>query len=163
PSGGFVPGRKTQIAIRYADRSHASNGGFHWVRPTWPEARREGFWTSGGQTRLWMPTWDAPDDFASTDVQVYVPADWYVVGNGELLSDQVNDQKVRTFHWSMPQPHATYLNSLSAGPFDLVRDQWKNVPLLYATPHGKKGLIEDSFGNTPDMLAFFSTRLGMPY
>jgi aminopeptidase N len=71
--------------VRYSDHNHASNGGFHWVRPTWPEARHEGFWTSGGPgtARRWMPTWDEPDDFASTDQVVHVPADWFVVGDGQ--------------------------------------------------------------------------------
>src|SRR5260370_6569823 len=121
PSGGFVRGRKTEIIVRYEDRTHASNGGFHWVRPTWQEAAREGFWASGGasQARRWMPTWDEPDDFASTDVVVHVPVDWYVVGNGELVSDRLNEERtVRTFHCAMSQPHATYLNSLSCWPFD---------------------------------------------
>jgi aminopeptidase N len=86
------------------------------------------------------------------------------VGNGQLVSDGLNDEKtVRTFHWSLSQPHATYLNSLSAGPFDVVRDQWGRVPLTYAVPLGKKAFIEDSFANTPDMLGFFSSRLAVPY
>src|SRR5260370_7952365 len=111
-----------------------------------------------------MPTWDEPDDFASSDVVVHVPVDWYVVGNGELVSDRLNEERtVRTFHWAMSQAHATYLNSLSGGPFDLKGDQAGSVPLLYAVPQGKKDLIADSFGNTPDILAFFSARLAMPY
>src|SRR5262249_40414210 len=48
PQGGFIHGRKTDILVRYSDHNHASNRGFHWVRPTWPEARHEGFWSSGG-------------------------------------------------------------------------------------------------------------------
>src|SRR5258708_3113018 len=166
PSGGFVRGRKAEIVLRYEDRTHVSNGGFHWVRPTWPEAAREGFWTSGGanQGRKWLPTWDEPDDFASTDIVVHVPVDWYVVGNGQLVSDRLNEERtVRTFHWTLSQPHATYLNSLSGGPFDLMRDQAGRVPLLYVAPQGKKDLIPDSFGNTPDILAFFSARLAIPY
>jgi aminopeptidase N len=111
-----------------------------------------------------MPTWDEPDDFASSDEVVHVPADWLVVGNGEIVSDRLNEAKtIRTFHWSLPQAHATYLNSLAGGPFDLRRDQWENVPLQYAVPQGKKDLIADSFGNTPAMLSFFSARLGVSY
>jgi len=166
PPGGFVGGRTTDVIVRYSDHNRVSNSGFHWVRPTWPEAHHEGFWTSGGaaQARLWLPTWDEPDDFASTDEVVHVPAEWYVVGNGKLVSDRLSDDKaIRTFHWSMPQPHATYLNSLSGSRFDLARDTWNNVPLLYAVPAGKKELIRDSFANTPDLLDFFSTRLRMPY
>jgi aminopeptidase N len=166
PPGGFVQGRKSDVIVRYSDHNGISNPGFHWVRPTWPEARHEGFWTSGGATlgRLWLPTWDEPDDFASTDEVVRVPADWYVVGNGELVSNRLsNDKTVRTFHWSMTQPHATYLNSVSGGPFDLARDRWNNVPLSYAVPYGKQKLIQDSFGNTPAILNFFSARLSVPY
>ena len=164
PKVRFAGGKKTEIVVRYVDRNHASNAGFHWVRPTFPEARREGFWTSGSATRMWMPTWDEPDDFASTDVVVHVPSDWYVIGNGQLVSDRVNGEKtVRTFHWALSQPHATYLNSLSGGPFELVRDQWGQVLLLYAAPPSRKELIDDSFGNTGDIMGFFSSRLAVPY
>ena len=166
PKVAFDGGKKTAIIVRYSDRNHASSAGFHWVRPAWPEALHVGFWTNGGagQTRLWMPTWDEPDDFASTDVVVHVPPDWYVIGNGQLVSDRVNDEKtVRTFHWALSQPHATYLNSLSGGPFELVRDQWNHVPLLYAAPPSRKNLMDDSFGNTRDIMGFFASRLAVPY
>src|SRR5260370_42540779 len=104
-----------------------------------------------------MPTWDEPDDFASTDVVVHVPVDWYVVGNGELVSDRLNAERtVRTFHWAMSQPHATYLNSLSGGPFDLKRDQAGSGPLLYGVPEGKKDLMAGSFGKPPDTVALLS-------
>jgi aminopeptidase N len=162
PNGGFVSGRKAAVVVRYSDRNQASNRGFHWVRPTSPEARHEGFWT--GQARLWMPTWDEPDDYASSDQTVHVPPDWYVVGNGRLESEEVNEPRTeRTFHWALPLPHATYLNSLVGGPFDMAKNAWDTIPLLYTVPKGKKGFIEDSFGNTPSLLAFFSNRLGVRY
>jgi len=164
PKTRFARGKKTEIVVSYADRNHASNAGFHWVRPTWPEARHEGFWTSGSSTRMWMPTWDEPDDFATTDVVVEVPPDWYVVGNGQLISDRLNDEKTsRNFHWALSLPHAVYLNSVAGGPFELVRDRWAQVPLLYAAPPSRKGLMDDSFGNTGDIMGFFSSRLALPY
>jgi aminopeptidase N len=63
----------------------------------------------------------------------------------------------------MEQVHATYLLSLVAGPFDSKADKWENVPLLYVVPKGKGNLIPASFGDTGDMLSFYSKATGVKY
>ena len=37
------------------------------------------------------------------------------------------------------------------------------MPLIYVVPRGKKALIPDSFGDTPDMLSFYSKMTGVKY
>jgi aminopeptidase N len=49
------------------------------------------------------------------------------------------------------------------GQFDMVREEWDNVPLLYYVPKGRKDEVARSFGRTPEMLTFFSKRFGIPY
>jgi aminopeptidase N len=63
----------------------------------------------------------------------------------------------------MSQPHATYLISLCAGIFDIRRSRWKAVPLLYVVPKGRAHQINESFGETPTMLDFYSRITGVPY
>ena len=73
------------------------------------------------------------------------------------------DAHTRTYHWTMKQPHSTYLLSLVGGEMDVQKDMWRGVPLYYAVPKGMGNLIPGAFGNTPDMLSWFSDNLGVKY
>jgi aminopeptidase N len=141
--------------------------GWHWVKPDrFDPARRPGFWTMAEPegARDWIPIYDYPNDMATSEVYVEAPQDWYVIGNGSLVDIQPTPaNKTRTFHWKMTEPHASYLLSLAGGEMDVVEDTWQNVPLIYAVPRGEGWLIPTSFGDTKDMLTFFSERLGVKY
>ena len=157
--------KAVRVLVRYTASGEKIDG-FHWVKPTRAEPQRVGFWTSGqpDHNRGWIPTWDYPNDFVTTETRTTVPADWYVFGNGALKSDTLNtENKTRTFHWQMEQPHATYLLSLAAGPFDIKTAEWRGVPLTYAVTKGKGHLIDNTFDETPEMLSFYSDLLGVKY
>jgi aminopeptidase N len=165
-------GEVTAVAVRYSGGAKKDRGGImadsglHWIEPTKSRPNRVGFWTQGEPdlNREWVPTWDYPNHLATSETTVTVPADWTVVGNGVLKSNRLNpDGKTRTFHWQMDLPHATYLLSLAAGPFDIKMDKWRGVPLMYVAPKGKGKLLESSFGDTPDMLSFYSDITGVKY
>jgi aminopeptidase N len=165
-------GRQVTVVFDYSQSNgHAApfgggEGGWHWIAPSEDDPARTGFWTQGetdGNSN-WVPIWDYPNDFALTETRTTVPADWTVVGNGVLVSDSLSaDQKTRTFDWRMDQPHATYLLSVVGGPFDVKKDDWEGTPLWYVVPRGMGKYIDDSFGDTKDMLTFFSTTLGLRY
>lgn len=161
----------TTVSVHYTGGSKqggdfGSDGGLHWINPTKTEPDRVGFWTQGETSgnREWCPTWDYPNDFATTETTVTVPEAWTVIGNGLPVSDTVNaGQGTRTVHWKMDQPHATYLLSLVAGPMDVKKTEWEGVPLYYVVPKGKAALIDPSFGDTPDMLSYFSKMTGVKF
>jgi aminopeptidase N len=142
------------------------SGGWHWIRPRENDPTRVGFWTQG-ETEYnsnWAPTWDYPNDLATSITRTTVRADWDVIGNGVLVSNTLSpDKKKRTYIWKMSQPHATYLLTLCGGPFDIKKDKWQDVDLWYVVPRGQAKYIDDSFGDTPDMLTFFSKVLGVKY
>lgn len=145
-----------------------SNGvmGFHWIEPDGTTPRREGFLTQGWPmlNRLWLPTWDYPNDFTTSEGRVTVPADWTVISNGKRLSSSLSsDGRTRTFHHRMEQPHATYLISLAGGPLEVQTTEWKGLSLQYAVPFGSGGLIGASFGETPRMLDIFVETTGTAY
>jgi len=148
-------------------RSMMGGGSFHWVLPDKFEPRRKpGFWTQGETetNRMWIPIYDFPNDRATSEVQVEVPQEWFVVGNGRLMSVKENRAaKTRTFHWKMDRPHVTYLLSLAGGEMDVGRDRWRGVDLFYVVPRGEGYLIPASFGDTKKMLSFFSDILGVKY
>jgi aminopeptidase N len=160
------------VTVRYSGGKNqggafGQGGGWHWILPEGANTPdRVGFWTQGetGFNREWAPTWDYPNDFATSETTTTVPAAWKVIGNGVLISEKEDKTAgTRTFHWKMSQPHATYLLSLAGGPLEMKEASWEGVKLLYVVPKGKANLIDDSFGDTPDMLSFLSKRTGVKY
>ncbi len=168
----LTKGKKVAVKIVYnavntkAQPFGGGGGGWHWIKPTTSNPKRVGFWTQGesDSNSNWVPMWDYPNDFTTSQTRVTVPADWNVVGNGNLISDsKSSDGKSRTFVWKMPLPHATYLLSLCAGPFDIKTDNWEGVKLMYVVPKGDGYLIDGSFGDTKDMLSYYSKITGVKY
>ncbi|CAN5708799.1 hypothetical protein BH11ARM2_BH11ARM2_34190 [soil metagenome] len=182
-----VPGAKKGVSMKVRAAYTAANqkggtfgagGGFHWIEPQkniaadamlpWgvPNSSRTGFWTQG-ETEFnheWMVTWDYPNDLATSETITTAPTDWTIVGNGVLRSTKGNaGGKTKTWDWKMDLPHATYLIALVGGPLDVKKDSWRGKQLWYVVPKGLGYLIDDSFGDTKDMLTFYSDRLGFQY
>jgi aminopeptidase N len=173
PATPLKRGAEATVEISYhmanaATRGGANGlGGFHWVdaSPTNPD-RVPSFWTQGETetNRNWVPCFDYPDDKCTSETITTVPEEWVVIGNGAegpATHDAANH--TRTYRWTMTQPHSTYLLSLAGGLVDVQKAVWRGVPLYYVVPKGSARLIPGSFGNTPDMLSFFSDRLGVKY
>lgn len=167
-----VRGKKIVVAIDYhAVNSKASpfggEGGFHWIeKGNTDNESRVGFWTQGESeyNSDWAPTWDYPNDFATYDETYTVQSDWTAIGNGRLASETTSpDGKRKTFVWKQEIPHATYLLTAVGGPFDIKKDAWRGVPLWYVVPKGQGKYIDASFGDTPDMLSFYSDKFGFKY
>ena len=164
-------GAKMDVAIDYkAVNSKAQpfggQGGFHWIekRAGGPETR-VGFWTQGEteSNSDWVPMWDYPNDMATYDESYTVQSDWTAIGNGKLVSEKAAGNGKKTFVWKQELPHSTYLLTAVGGPFDIKKDSWKGKPLWYVVPKGQGKYIDDSFGDTPDMLTFYSDRFGYEY
>ena len=168
----LVKGKEFKVTIEYTAANSrgtgfgSGGGGWHWILPTKDKPERVGFWTQG-ETKYnseWAPTWDYPNDLTTSQVKCTVQSDWDVIGNGKLVSTELSKDKTKkTWTWRMDQPHATYLLSIYGGPFDIQKDKWNGVDLWYVVPRGLGYLIKDSFGNTKDMLGYFSDVLGVKY
>lgn len=167
-------GTQVDVTIAYrsrpdvkAPRSFMGDSSFHWVIPNETDpARRPGFWTQGeAETNHdWVPTYDYPNNFTTSDVWADCPPGWFVVGNGALVGSEKDPETGRTtYHWRMTEPHATYLLSLAGGEVDVVRDSWRGVPLYYVVPRGEGVYASATYGDTKDMLSFFSDTLGVKY
>jgi aminopeptidase N len=169
-SSGLQRGKNVTLRVDYGGgkRNNAgrlmSDSGWHFIEPAGNVAGREGFWTQGEteENHHWAPTWDYPNDFATSETITTVPSTWTVIGNGVLVSAQSNGN-AKTFHWKMSEPHATYLISLLGGPLDVKKSSWKDVELIYAVPQGMGSKIDASFSVTPRMLEYFSNQFGVKY
>jgi aminopeptidase N len=173
PASPIARGANTTVEIKYrmnrAEVVGGANGlgGFHWIDtdPQYPE-RQAGFWTQGETetNRNWVPCYDYPNDKCTSETITTVPEEWVVIGNGAegpVMHDAAHH--TRTYRWTMTQPHSTYLLSLAGGLVDVQKTVWRGVPLYYVVPKGMGHYIPTAYGNTPDMLSFFSDRLGVKY
>lgn len=172
-SGPISHGENVHVKVAYDCASavgrgfgQGGEGGWHWIQQRIGEPNRIGFWTQGetDYNHNWIPLWDYPNDFVTSETHTTVPADWTVISNGEMVSDKIDEGgKTRTFYWRNSIPHATYLISLCGGPFDVAHDTWRGVPLYYVVPKGEGKLIPESFGHTKDMLSFYSDAVGYKF
>src|SRR5438034_1287599 len=69
-------GQAVRVTVRYT--SGDEHFGFHWIRPMVNDPHRVGFYTEGATAGhpYWIPTWNYPNDFATSETRVTVPADW---------------------------------------------------------------------------------------
>ncbi|AIE84990.1 M1 family aminopeptidase [Fimbriimonas ginsengisoli] len=112
--------------------------------------------------RFWIPTYDYPDDKATSEGTIDVPEGWFALSNGKLVSKTTKNGRTE-FHWKMDKPHATYLISFSAGPYDEGAGSWDGIPINYYVPQGLKDQGEAAFGFTPDIVRFYSKLTGFRY
>ncbi len=127
-------------------------------------------WTQGETeaSSRWFPTIDAPNEKMTQEIEITVPKEFKSLSNGLLLYSTPNNDGTRTDHWKQSYPHAPYLTMMAIGDFALVKDTWKR-------PNGKKMEVnyyvekeyeqyaKDIFGETPNMITFFSDLLGVEY
>ncbi|MBI1850877.1 MAG: HEAT repeat domain-containing protein [Planctomycetes bacterium] len=142
--------------------------GAYFVGPDegYPSKPRQ-IWTQGESedNRFWFPSYDFPNDKATSEMFATVPAGQTAVSNGQLV-EITEDPKThaRTFHWRTDQPHSSYLVSLAIGEFEEVDDQFGDVPVQYFVPKGTgRETTLRSFGVTPEAMRFFSDKIGVRY
>jgi aminopeptidase N len=156
-------GQKYEVLIRYEGKPKK---GLYFIFPdkSRPDQTRQ-IWTQGQaeDTRYYIPIYDYPNDRTTTEMIATVPAEWETVSNGKLVSVTAAGQGLRTWSWSQEQPISTYLITLVAGEMEKQSGTWRNIPVDYIVPRGQRDRIAPTFSRTPDMLSFFSDRLGVLY
>jgi aminopeptidase N len=155
-------GEEFSVAVTYD--AHPRTG-LHFIKPAAEDPTRPTQAWTFGQPRYhshWFPCHDAPNDRATTEILVTVPAQFLTVSNGNLLS--VTDHgKTKTHHWRHDIPHAMYLLSLVVCDFAVIEDSYNGKPVTY---YVRKDRAEDAplyMGKTPEMMRFFSAYTGVEY
>jgi aminopeptidase N len=127
-------------------------------------------WTQGEteSNSVWFPTIDSPNQKMSQDLHITVADKYTTLSNGLLVSSKKNKDGTRTDHWQQRLPHAPYLTMMGIGEFKVVKDSWtrkngKKVEVHYYVEPEWESSAKAIFGNTPEMLTFFSNILGYEY
>jgi len=128
--------------------------------------RRHIVWSQGEatETRAWVPTYDAPNDKTTWEFLVTADSGMKVLSNGRLVAVTPTDGgKENVWHWSQDKPASTYLYSVVVGPFTVLKDQWRGIPVEYWTYADTVNAAWRSFGETPSMIELYSELLGVNF
>ena len=129
-----------------------------------PSKPRE-LWTQGEteSNSAWFPTIDKPIMKMTTELSMTVENGFVTLSNGLMTSSKDNGDGTHTDTWKLDMPYAPYLVMMAAGPFSVVRDHWENIEVNYYLDKKYAPYAKGIFGKTPEMISFFSDRLGVPY
>jgi aminopeptidase N len=159
PASGILAGRGFAVTVDYAgtpavvtDPDQSIEG---WV-PTDDGA----FVVNEPQgSPAWYPVNDNPQDKATYDFRVTVPAGLTVMANGVLVSSSTSGGRA-TWVWRENDPMAPYLATTTLGRFDLTQYTVGSIPAYVAVdPQLAKGQV---LSKLPEAVEFYSSIYG-PY
>lgn len=122
-------------------------------------------WTQG-ETECnsnWFPTINDTQEKMTQELNITVPNEFVSLSNGTLEFSSMNGDGTRTDSWRQEQAHSTYLTMLAVGNFTITKDKWRDKEVSYYTEPAYASTARLVFGNTPQMMEFFSVKLGVDY
>ncbi|MCH2223582.1 MAG: M1 family peptidase [Crocinitomicaceae bacterium] len=149
----------------------SSDKGLYFINPNGEDKDvMPQIWTQGETeaSSVWFPTIDAPNSKTSQEIFITVEDKFVTLSNGKLISSKKIEGGKRVDHWKQELPHAPYLFMMGVGEFKVVKD-------FYTRPDGSKMEVnyyvepeweeyaKAIFGETPEMIKFFSKLTGVEY
>jgi aminopeptidase N len=128
-------------------------------------ARAAQVWTQGEpeEAHHWFPSYDFPDDKATSEQFITTEKGETAIANGELLETKENADGTRTFHYKMPVVHSTYLTSFIVGTYVKIGDSYKNTPLGFYVYPDKTAVAPLAFGRTKKMIGIYEELTGVDF
>ena len=111
----------------------------------------------------WFPTIDAPNQRMTQEITLIVENKLTTLSNGILVSSTANLDGTRSDYWKQSSPAAPYLSMFAVGDFAVYRDKWRDKEVSYYVEKAYAKEAAATFKNTPEMMEFFSKKLGVDY
>ncbi|HJS54816.1 MAG TPA: M1 family aminopeptidase [Chitinophagaceae bacterium] len=140
--------------------------GMYFINPKGEEKDKPTqIWTQGEteSNSAWFPTIDKTNQKTTQELTVTVDNKYVTLSNGKLMSQKKNADGTRTDYWKMDLPHAPYLFFLGVGNYAVVKDSWRGKEVNYYVEPEYKPVAKKIFGNTPEMIEYFSKITGVPF
>ena len=140
--------------------------GLYFINPRGEEKDKPTqIWTQGETeaNSVWMPTIDKPNQKTTEEITMTVPAKYVTLSNGLLISQKKNADGTRTDYWKMDLPHSPYLFFMGVGDFSIIKDSYKGKEVSYYVEKEYAPYARGIFGNTPEMIKFYSDKLGVEF
>lgn len=111
----------------------------------------------------WMPTLDAPDQRATLDLSVLLPAHLQAAGSGRALPVRTLAGGRRVHRWRLREPMPGYVYGFTAGRYQQARQRHHGITLHYLSQQRSPAELQQIFARTGEMLDFFAQRAGLAY
>ncbi|MCL4815798.1 MAG: HEAT repeat domain-containing protein [Flavobacteriales bacterium] len=149
----------------------SSDKGLYFINPKGEDPKKpRQIWTQGETeaASCWFPTIDSPNERCTQEIYITIEKEFKTLSNGMLVSSVDNKNGTRTDYWKMDLPHAPYLFMMAIGDYAVVKDTWKKndgkpIDVHYYVEKEYEKDARAIFGNTPEMLSFYSNVLGVEY
>lgn len=140
--------------------------GLYFINPKGEEKDKPTeIWTQGEteHNSVWMPTIDKPNQKTTDQITMTVPDKYVTLSNGLLISQKKNTDGTRTDVWKMDLPQSPYLFFMGIGDYSIIKDSYKGKEVAYYVEKQYAPVARKIFGNTPEMIKFYSDRLGVDF
>jgi aminopeptidase N len=149
----------------------SSDKGLYFINPKGEDPKKpKQIWTQGETeaASCWFPTIDSPNERCTQEISITIEKEFKTLSNGLLISSIENKNGTRTDYWKMDLPHAPYLFMMAIGDYSVIKDTWKkkegkDIDVHYYVEKEYEKDATAIFGNTPEMLSFYSNILGVEY
>lgn len=173
----FTANEKYKVEIEYVAKPNelkkggsqaiSDDKGLYFINPKGEEPNKmPQIWTQGEtqSNSAWFPTVDSPNEKMTNEIYMTVDNKYTTLSNGLLVESVKNADGTRTDHWKMDLPHAPYLVMMGVGEFVKVTDEpWRGKEVSYYVEKEYEPHAKGIFGNTKEMIEFYSTKLGVDY
>lgn len=140
--------------------------GLYFINPKGEDKKKPiQIWTQGEteSNSVWFPTIDQTQQKTTQELYMTVPSKYVTLSNGKLVGQKTNKDGSRTDYWKMNLPHSPYLFFMGVGDYAVVKDTWKGKEVNYYVEKEYGPVAKKIFGNTPEMMTFFSMITGIEY
>ncbi len=129
------------------------------------DSRPTQLWTQGEtqSNSVWFPTIESTEQKTTTEIFITTDSAFKTLSNGLLLETINNNNGTFTWHWKQDFPAAPYLVMIAIGDFAIVKDKWNGIEVSYYVDPPYAKYARQTFGNTPEMMTFFSKLTGITY
>ena len=164
------------IYIKYIARPNEFKGkgseairdakGMYFINPLGTDKEKPTqIWTQGETeaSSVWIPTIDQTNQKTTQEFYLTVPSKYLSLSNGLLVKQTDLKNGFREDVWKMDLPHAPYLFFIGIGDYAVIKDSYKGKEVSYYIEKAYEKVARKIYGNTPQMIAFFESKLGVAY
>lgn len=140
--------------------------GLYFINPDGKDSTKPiQIWTQGETeaSSCWFPTIDKPNQKTTDEIYITHDKKYVSLSNGTMVYSKDNGDGTVTDYWKMNLPHAPYLFMMAIGEFTITKTKWRDIPVNYYVEPKYAQYTQQIFGNTPEMMEFFSQKLGFDY
>jgi aminopeptidase N len=140
--------------------------GLRFFEPTFTTPiKRKQIWSIGEAeiNRYWFPSYDAPNDFRTTEFIATVDKNLTVISNGKLIDIKNNTNGTKTFHYKTNQSYQNFLTSFVIGEYIDIQQQVKGIKLHTFAYPDEKIAAEATIERLPDMVNYFNKITGAKF